>query len=72
MYVRRDKKKAKSRSGKVKETTYLSIAHNVVEDSPKGKRAKPVVFANLGPEDEISGDFRTILAEFDPDRGRPN
>jgi hypothetical protein len=24
------------------------------------------------PGDELSGDFRSILAEFDPDRGRPN
>jgi hypothetical protein len=24
------------------------------------------------PGDELSGDFRTILAEFDPDPGRPN
>jgi hypothetical protein len=56
VYVRRDKKKARSRSGKGKETTYLSIAHNVVEDSPTGKRSKPVVFANLGPEDEISSE----------------
>lgn len=62
MYVRRDKKKAKSRSGKVKETTYLSIAHNVVEDTPKGKRAKPVVFANLGPEDDISSEMASSIA----------
>jgi hypothetical protein len=24
------------------------------------------------PGDQLTGDFRTILAEFDPDRGRPN
>jgi hypothetical protein len=62
VYVRRDKKKARSRSGKVTETTYLSIAHNVVEDSPKGKRSKPVVFANLGPEDEISSEVASSIA----------
>lgn len=62
MYVRRDKQKAKTKSGKVTETTYLSIAHNVVEDSPKGRRAKPVVFANLGPEDEISSEMASSIA----------
>jgi hypothetical protein len=24
------------------------------------------------PGDQLTGDFRTILADFDPDRGRPN
>ena len=69
MYIRRDTKKVEikgARKGRgrltEKETTYLSIAHNVVEDSPKGKRTKPVVFANLGPEENISGEMARSLA----------
>lgn len=67
MYIRRDTKKKPvkgpgKRRGAVSETTYLSIAHNVVEDSPKGKRAKPVVFANLGPEDALTGEMAKSLA----------
>jgi hypothetical protein len=67
LYIRRDTKKKEKPvkgkgPGKVKETTYLSIAHNVVEELPKGKRAKPVVFANLGPEDEISSAMAKSIA----------
>lgn len=63
VYIRKDKKKAKG-SGKDggKETTYLSIAHNVREASAKGKRAKPIVFANLGSEDEVTGEMARSLA----------
>lgn len=49
MYVRRDRQKRKSKTA-----TYLSLAHNVTEDSPKGKRTKPVVLANLGEEENLS------------------
>lgn len=49
MYLRRDRK----RVGK-KTHTYVSIAHAITEDSPLGKRSKPVVFANLGNEENIS------------------
>ena len=48
MYLRRDRK----RVGK-KRVTYVSIAHTITEDSPLGKRSKPVVFANLGNEERI-------------------
>ena len=41
MYLRRDRK----RLGK-KRVTYLSIAHGITEDSPLGKRSKPVVFGS--------------------------
>lgn len=54
MYIRRDCKK---------DATYLSIAHNIVEDAPAGKRAKPIVFANLWPEDEISGEMASSMAK---------
>lgn len=66
MYIRRDTKQSKSKpkgNGRVqKGTTYLSIAHSVKEDSPKGRRTKPVVLANLGPEDEISGEMASSIA----------
>lgn len=67
MYIRRDTKnsgakgKRKGRAKKV--TTYLSIAHNVREQTPDGSRAKPIVFANLGPEDEISGEMASSMAK---------
>lgn len=48
LYLRRDRK----RVGK-KKVTYVSIAHTITEDSPLGKRSKPVVFANLGNEERI-------------------
>jgi hypothetical protein len=67
LYIRRDTKKSgakgKGKSAAKKGTTYLSIAHNVKEDSPKGKRTKPIVFANLGPEDEISGEMASSIAK---------
>lgn len=69
MYVRRDTKKVEIKGApkgrgrvNVKEVTYLSIAHNVVEDSPKGKRTKPIVFANLGPEENFTGEMARSLA----------
>lgn len=49
MYVRRDRK---MRDGK--EVIYASLAHNIQEDSKRGKRTKPVVFANLGNEEDLS------------------
>ena len=49
MYLRRDRKHL----GKKKRVTYLSIAHGITEDSPLGKRSKPIVFANLGNEEKI-------------------
>lgn len=67
LYLRRDsKKKPGSKpkgNGRVpKATTYLSIAHNVREDSPKGKRTKPVVFAQLGNEEAIDEKMARQLA----------
>lgn len=49
MYVRHDRQ---LRNGRY--VTYLSLAHNVKVESPKGKRTKPIVFANLGNEDDLS------------------
>lgn len=50
MYIRRDRQKQKGKTP----ATYLSIAHSVVEDTPKGKRTKPVVLANLGNEEDLN------------------
>lgn len=54
MYIRRDRK---LRDGK--EIVYASLAHNVIEDSKRGRRAKPVVFANLGNEGDLSIEVAT-------------
>ena len=54
MYIRRDRK---MRDGK--EVVYASLAHNVIEDSKRGRRAKPVVFANLGNEEDLSLEVAT-------------
>ena len=50
MYVRKDPHRIAG--GRVRR--YVSFAHNVVETLPDGrKRTKPVIFANLGPEDDL-------------------
>lgn len=49
MYLRRDRQKKKGKEP----ATYLSIAHNVVEKTAKGRRAKPVVLASLGNEEDL-------------------
>lgn len=54
MYIRRDRK---MRDGK--EVVYASLAHNVIEDSKRGRRTKPVVFANLGNEEDLSLEVAT-------------
>jgi hypothetical protein len=60
MYIRRDKQKLKRGSHR----TYLSLAHNVWVEGPMGKkRAKPVVFANLGAEEEL--DVETVRSMRD-------
>ncbi len=58
MYIRRDTKKSETKAkgksrAKKKGPAYLSIAHNVREETAKGSRTKPVVFANLGNEEAI-------------------
>lgn len=65
MYIRRDTKKsgAKGKGRAKKGTTYLSIAHNVREQTTGGSRTKPIVFANLGPEDAISGEVASSIAK---------
>lgn len=63
MHVRRDTKKSKGKGRAKKETTYLSIAHNVREQTPTGSRSKPIVFANLGPEDDISAEMASSIAK---------
>lgn len=66
VYIRRDTKRGKGKpkgNGRLeKETTYLSIAHNVREQAASGSRTKPVVLANLGPEDVISGEMASSIA----------
>ena len=65
VYVRRDTKKDASKGkGKARATgkTYLSIAHNVREETDTGSRTKPVVLANLGPEEAISGEMASSIA----------
>ena len=67
VYIRRDSKqkpgaKPKGNGRLPEKTTYLSIAHNVREDSPKGNRTKPVVFANLGNEENIDEKMARQLA----------
>lgn len=65
VYVRRDTKKAPSKGkGKArgKGKTYLSIAHNVREETETGSRTKPVVLVNLGPEEAISGEMAASFA----------
>lgn len=48
IYLRRDRKLV----GKNR-VTYVSIAHTITEDSSRGKRSKPIIFANLGNEERI-------------------
>lgn len=66
VYIRRDTKKAKGKprgNGTLpEETTYLSIAHNVREQTPSGSRTKPVVLASLGSEEQISGEMASSIA----------
>jgi hypothetical protein len=56
VYIRRDRK---TRDGK--EVVYASLAHDVVEDSKQGKRTKPVLFANLGNEEDLSLEVATSM-----------
>lgn len=63
VYIRRDTKRSGGKGKKKKATTYLSIAHNIREETPDGSRTKPIVFANLGPEDEISGEMASSMAK---------
>ena len=50
MYIRRDRKTGKNGNGK----TYVSVAHNIKVPGPKGKKiTKPIVFANLGAEENL-------------------
>ncbi len=54
MYIRSDRKKLKDGTDR----TYLSLAHNVTEEGPTGrKRTKPIVFANLGAEQDLDVDM---------------
>lgn len=64
LYIRRDAKKStpKGKGRPKKGPAYLSIAHNVKEEGPKGKRTKPVVFANLGNEEAIDEKMARQLA----------
>jgi hypothetical protein len=67
VYLRRDSKKKAGANPKgngrlPKEPTDLSIAHNVREETPKGSRTKPVVFANLGNEEAIDEKMARQLA----------
>lgn len=50
MYLRCDTKKVGKKKRSVR---YLSLAHAVMEDSPLGKRSKPIIFASLGNEEKI-------------------
>jgi hypothetical protein len=53
MFIRSDRKKLADGTPR----TYISIAHNVLEETPSGrKRAKPVIFATLGIEEELDLD----------------
>ena len=64
VYIRRDEKKGKGKDkARGQEKAYLSIAHNVREKTAKGSRTKPVVLANLGPEDEISGELASSISK---------
>jgi hypothetical protein len=67
VFIRRDTKKSgakdKSNGRAKKGTTYLSIAHNVREETEEGSRTKPIVFANLGPEDEITGEMASSMVK---------
>ena len=57
-YVRRDKKR-----GRDSEATYLSIAHNVREKrGVKKKRPKPVVFTQLGREEDVDAEIAEAAA----------
>ena len=63
MHIRRDTQKR--RNGEAK--TYLSIAHNVTERPKGGKpRTKPIVFAHLGDEEDLSPDMAgSMLKAFE-------
>jgi hypothetical protein len=66
VYIRRDTKNSgrqKPRQDKESGKSYLSIAHNVREETEGGSRTKPIVLANLGPEDEISGELASSIAK---------
>ena len=57
MFIRSDREKLADGTRR----TYLSIAHNVLEEGPSGrKRAKPVVFARLGAEEDL--DLNTVAS----------
>jgi len=64
MHFRRETQKRRNGGSK----TYLSIAHNVTERPKGGKaRAKPIVFANLGDEDDLSPEMAgSMLKAFEP------
>jgi len=50
VYIRRDRKKLNNGNKR----TYISFAHNVWESVPgKDKRPRPIVFANLGAEEDL-------------------
>lgn len=49
MHLRRDRQRVGDRVH-----TYLSVVHAITEDSPLGKRSKPIVMANLGNETLVS------------------
>lgn len=63
MYVRTDRQRLKDGT----ERRYLSLAHNVWVEGPTGKkRAKPVIFARLGTEEDLDLDtVRSMRDAFD-------
>jgi hypothetical protein len=63
MHIRRDPKRL--RDGRLR--TYLSLAHNVWESGPLGKkRARPVIFARLGALEDLELDtVRSMREAFD-------
>lgn len=63
MHIRRDTQKRRNGTS----TTYLSIAHNVTERPKGGKpRTKPIVFANLGDEEDLSPEMaHSMLKAFE-------
>jgi hypothetical protein len=61
LHLRRDRQQVGAKTH-----VYLSIAHAITEDSPLGKRSKPIIMANLGNEVLVSEKHaRQLMRSFE-------